>query len=424
MQDEDKTKGQLMNELGDLRQRVAELEALETEHKRAAEELRERNRDLALLNHASQVFNSTLDLDQVLATVLGAVSHLLGVFGASVWLIEPETGELVCRQASGPRGKIMRGWHLPPGEGITGWVAGHGESLIVSDARADERYYKDIDQQAGVELRSILSVPLRVKGYVSGVLEVLDIEADRFDAADLRLVESLAATAAIAIENAQWYERARQDAETKATLLREVNHRVKNNLSAIIGLLYTEQRHARKGGPHDCQTILKNLANRIRGLATVHNMLSDAEWKPLPLSKLVRRIIHSALQTLPHDERLSVNVSPSSVQVTPKQANSLALVINELVTNAAKHALPERHTTYISVRIVPEGDTVLFEFRDDGPGYPEEVLQLETRNVGLYLMQTLVHHDLDGELALHNDHGAVTTIRFKNQMLDATNDAE
>ena len=116
---------------------------------------------------------------------------------------------------------------------------------------------------------------------------------------------------------------------------------------------------------------------------------------------------------LPYDKRVSVSVTPSLVRVTPKQANSLALVINELATNTIKHALPSRYTALISICIALEDDTILFEFRDDGPGYPEEVLNLERYNVGLYLIQTMVREGLGGELVLHNDRGAVTTVRFK-----------
>jgi two-component sensor histidine kinase len=106
--------------------------------------------------------------------------------------------------------------------------------------------------------------------------------------------------------------------------------------------------------------------------------------------------------------------------VTPDQAYDLALVINELGTNTVKHALEERDIAHITVCIGLDDDTVLFEFRDDGPGYPEEVLQLERHNVGFYLIQRFVLKSLRGELALHNDRGAVTTIRFKMQTAVAT----
>jgi two-component sensor histidine kinase len=75
-----------------------------------------------------------------------------------------------------------------------------------------------------------------------------------------------------------------------------------------------------------------------------------------------------------------------------------------------------RYGPHIAVRIALDGDTVRFEYRDDGPGYSEEVLQLERHNVGFDLMQKMVRKDLGGELSLHNDDGAVAEIRFKAQM--------
>jgi PAS domain S-box-containing protein len=384
-----------------------------TERKQAEEELRQRNRELALLTRASQAFISTLELDQVLTNVLEGVRHLLDVVACSAWLVDPASGELVCQQTTGPRSEAVRGWRLAPGEGIVGWVARSGESLIVPDTQADGRHFKDVDQRTGLEMRSVLSVPLRVRQDVVGVLQVVDAQVNRFSLIDLMLMESLAATAAIAIENARLYEQARRDAETKAALLREVNHRVKNNLAAIVGLLYAERRRAGLENQAAYQSIMENLVNRVQGLATVHSMLAAAEWAPLLLSELATRVVHSSLRALPRDKSASVDVTPSPVRVTSDQAHNLALVINELATNTVKYTLQERNTANITIRIALDGDAVLCEFRDDGPGYPEEILRLERYGVGFDLLQNIVRKSLHGELSLYNDHGAVAVIRFK-----------
>jgi PAS domain S-box-containing protein len=390
-----------------------------TAQKQAEETLWRRNRELAVLNRAGQAFTSTLNLDNVLVTVLEEVRHLMDVIAASVWLTDSTTGELVCWHATGPGHDVVRGWRMSPGQGIAGWVALHGESLIVPDAWDDERYFSGVDEQVQLGLRSILTVPLQVREGVIGVLQVVDLAAGRFSATDLDLLEPLAATAAIAIENARLYERARQDAETKSTLLREVNHRVKNNLSAIVGLLYAERRHADAEREAVHQSITQNLVNRVQGLSTVHGLLSASEWAPLPLSELAVQIIRSSLRMLPPDKHVSIDVEPSPVRVTSDQAHNLALVINELATNAFKHSLEARGAVHISVRIaVDDGDgdgpphSVLFEFRDDGPGYPAHVLRLERCGVGFDLIQNIVRQGLHGELSLRNDSGAVAVIRF------------
>jgi len=179
-----------------------------TERKRTEGILQQRNRELEVLNLAGQAFSSVLDLDQVLVTVLEEVRGLLSAVASSVWLVDPETGELCCRQATGPHWEIVRGWRLAPGQGIAGWVARTGESMIVPDAQTDERHFRAVDEQTGLKLRSILSVPLRVKQDVIGVLQVVDTQANCFKPTDLALMEALAATAAIAIENARLYEEA------------------------------------------------------------------------------------------------------------------------------------------------------------------------------------------------------------------------
>jgi len=383
-----------------------------TQLKQAEKAVEQRNRDLALLNRSSQVFISTLDPNQVLTVILEEVRHLLAVLACSVWLIDPQTDELVCQQATDPHGKMVRGWRLKPGQGLAGWSAQHGRSLAVPDVLTDERHFKGVDQKTGLQVRSILTVPLWVKQQVIGVIQVVDTKVNRFNEMDVVLLESLAGTAAVAIENARLYEQARRDAETKAALLHEVNHRVKNNLAAIVSLLYAEQNYVDLEDQTIYQTILNGLVNRVQGLATVHDLLSASEWSPLRLSELARQVIRSSLQVLPRDKHISVEVSSSQVKVTADQAHNLALIINELVTNTMRHALTGRSTAHIAVGIRRKNGLIQVEFRDDGPGYPEEVLRLERHGVGFDLIQPLVYKSLRGQLSLHNDQGALTVIRF------------
>jgi two-component sensor histidine kinase len=130
------------------------------------------------------------------------------------------------------------------------------------------------------------------------------------------------------------------------------------------------------------------------------------------LSELARQVIRSSLQVLPRDKHISVEVSSSQVKVTADQAHNLALIINELVTNTMRHALTGRSTAHIAVGIRRKNGLIRVEFRDDGPGYPEEVLRLERHGVGFDLIQPLVYKSLRGQLSLHNDQGAITVIRF------------
>jgi PAS domain S-box-containing protein len=177
----------------------------------AKEALKFRDSELSLHHKATQMFNSSLKLDQVFVTVLEEVRRLMDVMGCSIWLIEEGTEELVCKQAAGTYGETLIGWRLASGEGLAGWVARHGESLIAPETSDDERHYKEVDLLIGRDMRSILSVPLRVKGDVIGVLQVVDSQTERFNKKDLALLEPLAGSAAIAIDNARLYEKAQKE---------------------------------------------------------------------------------------------------------------------------------------------------------------------------------------------------------------------
>jgi len=182
-----------------------------TERKRAEEALQHRNRELLLLNRVSQMFSSSLELDHILEIVLGEVQRFLDAVSISFWSIVPGTDELICLQAKGPGSENLLHWRLAMDKGITGWAAKHSESVLVADTCADERYFKDIDQQIGLIVRSVLSIPLRAQGKVIGVLNLADPRVDHFTQNDLILLEPISAAAAIAIENTRLYTKTQQE---------------------------------------------------------------------------------------------------------------------------------------------------------------------------------------------------------------------
>ncbi len=228
----------------------------------------------------------------------------------------------------------------------------------------------------------------------------------------IQLLELLANQGAIALENARLHKQIRKDAETKAMLLREVNHRVQNNLTAIMGMISFEQSRPELKEQPVYQAVMQNLGNRIWGMAVAHRMLSGANWSPVLLSDLATQIIASAVRMQPSNKRFVVGIPPASILVDAKYASSLALIINELAINTVKYALNDRSVGHITVKVDYEGDVILFEYQDDGPGYPVEVLQGSRYNVGLQLVRGITESDLAGELSLRNDNGAVAAIRF------------
>lgn len=182
-----------------------------TARKQAEAALQQRTRELALINHLNQLFNSTLELEQVLETLLNELLKLLDIVLISFWLRVTKTGEWICQQAQGPNSNQLIGWRLAKTPEFIDLAVNRGETLPVSNRRADEQYFKEINEKLGLELRSVLCIPLLIKGKVIGVLHLADAKVDRFSEDDLRLVKSIAAAAANAIENARLYMTVQQE---------------------------------------------------------------------------------------------------------------------------------------------------------------------------------------------------------------------
>ena len=111
-----------------------------------------------------------------------------------IWLVDETSDAVICRESS--EQWLIRGHRVAYGQGIVGWTVQHAESVIVPDTRLDQRHYKGIDDEIGVEIRCILSVPLKVKQHIIGALQVVDTEVDCFSQEDVPIMELWPTTAA------------------------------------------------------------------------------------------------------------------------------------------------------------------------------------------------------------------------------------
>ncbi len=261
--------------------------------------------------------------------------------------------------------------------------------------------------------RAFISLPMQFQEELVGTLNLGTTRADFFQPDHIEVLREIATSLSVALRQARLLEQTRQDAKTKTLLLHEVNHRVKNNLDAIIGLLYLERRHAPPEVLPIYQPMMDNLIQRVMSLATVHKMLSVVEWAPLQLSELAGGLIRNTVEAAASTKHVAVDVTPSPVRVTPKQAHNLALVLSELTTNTLKYAFDERETVHVTVGIRQDDEKVTLTYHNDGPDYPHDVVRLERHSVGLDIVQRIVRQNLRGELALRNDGGPVTEIVFE-----------
>jgi class 3 adenylate cyclase len=194
-----------------LAQLLANQAASTIENARLYNEVHQRIDELAVLSTINQTINSTLDLQEILNIITDLARRLIGVAATSVVLDNEEGGDLYYAASSGAGATFVRGKRLAAGQGIMGWVVEHGQPAFVPDVSKDPRFLPKFDQKSGFLTLSMLCVPLMAKGRTTGAIGLMNKEQGNFDQDDLRLLNLLAASAAVAIENARLYRRAQQE---------------------------------------------------------------------------------------------------------------------------------------------------------------------------------------------------------------------
>jgi len=166
--------------------------------------------ELGFFEEVSKTLTSTLDLNNILSTIMNNAKKLIKAEAWSFLLIDQETGDLVFEKTSGKKddNKKIKKMRLKIGEGIAGWVAQELIPVVVPDVSADPRFSSKIDKQITLKTKTIMCVPIMSKGNILGVLEIVNKTTNEpFTKDDLNLILRIVDHAAIAIERASLYQK-------------------------------------------------------------------------------------------------------------------------------------------------------------------------------------------------------------------------
>ncbi len=165
--------------------------------------LRRYIRALQDLQETVQRFTPENDVLALLNETLVCAMTLLDTTDGSLMLIDEESDELVFVLVHGAAGEALIGQRFDRRQGIAGWAAEHAEPVIVNNVRTDNRFFPELDEQAGFETRSLVAVPLVARGKVMGVVEVINKRSgEKFTDDDTSLLAILATLSASALDYA------------------------------------------------------------------------------------------------------------------------------------------------------------------------------------------------------------------------------
>jgi len=164
--------------------------------------------EVAVFQELGKALTSSLQLDQVLRTIMEKIDEFLRPDNWSLLLLDEAKQELYFELAVGSASQALKDVRVKMGQGIAGWVAQSGETVVVPDTSKDTRFFGKVDEKTKMETRSIVAVPVKFRDTCLGVIELINcIGPEGFDPRDLKLLEALSDFAAIALENARHVKR-------------------------------------------------------------------------------------------------------------------------------------------------------------------------------------------------------------------------
>ncbi len=382
--------------------------------RRAERDLRELN----LLYEIGQSLAVNLDLASLLNDIKVRAPKVVGAERCSIFILDETTNELVLDLPG-----EQRSFRMPVDRGIAGWVISHGVGQIVNDVEQDSRWYDTIGREADFVTRSILCVPMRLKERTVGAMQLLNKADGRgFTDQDMQLLITLAAQAAIAIENARLYQSLKQEhdrllskeADVRSAIARDLHDGPTQGIAAIaMNIEFIKKLF--KAMPERVPDELGTLAELVN--KTTHDIRTLLfELRPLGLETqglvmTLQQYVDRWRDPAGSDTRLRLEAPANMPRLAPEKEAAVFIIIQEAVNNARKHARSDVITVYLYV----EEDAFVASVRDRGKGFNVNAVESSYNirgSLGLLNMKERARL-IGADFRMKSDIGQGTTVELR-----------
>lgn len=369
------------------------------------------NRFQQILELTAELSGEVRDLEALYARILDYLSRTIDLVSASIQLLEEEGLRIVAIRGFVDEQQV-RGLRFPLREPFpNARVVLRQESLALDDIRSVHPHFKEEAHRfESGHIRSWLGVPMIVGEKVVGVLTVDRAKVEPFTREEVQLVSTFAAHVAAAINNARLYQDLARSAEMREYLLRELHHRVKNNMQLVSSILSLQGRTLEDSRARE---VLRELQLRVRSLGLVHEALHEAtEVGAIDLGNYLRSVVMSILTEYSYERQIQARFDTEAVSVGVDISVPLGLIIGEISLNAVKHAFAPGTPGTITCGLSRRDREVELTVSDDGVGLDGPVNLEEPTSFGLRLI-TALSEQLGGTVTVDGKEGTTWTIRFE-----------
>ncbi len=356
------------------------------------------------LSEVSKTVTENVYVDEMLQSLVDMTARTMNYKVCTVMLADKSTGELEIKATQSSSLEYTNKPRVRIGESISGQAVETGTVVMVRDVRTHPEYrFPDIAERAG--LCSMAAVPLTYKGDIIGVLNCYTEAVHEFTAEEISILRSLGAQAALAIVAAKFM--------MKSAVVREMHHRVKNNLQQIVGLVRLQAKFSKYITVEDAMT---DTLNRILAIAAVHELLLRDDLESVCVNRLAEQILSATKQSVVQpNTSIQMQVSGPEIWLPLAQATSVALVLNELVQNAVEHGFKDRTQGKVHVDLDDTGGRIEIRVTNDGQPLPEGFNPAANDRLGLRIVNDLVRGGLGGSFEMTGGNGIEATVRFPQQ---------
>jgi two-component system NtrC family sensor kinase len=364
--------------------------------RRSERALRRRNQELAALIEISRVVTSSLDMDEVLEATIKGIREILQVEAGSLVLVDEETDRLVFRTTFSPEQGWVTGRTIEPGKGIVGRVVQSGEPRLVNNVELDPYFSTEVDEETGLTARTILCAPLTIHDRVIGAIEVINKLNGTFTDQDRELLEAMAASVAVAVENANLYSELADFAEelehSQAQLVQaekmaaigrlaaSIAHEINNPLQAIHNTLHLslhqgleDEKRLQYTGM--AQTEVQRLIEIVQRMLDFYRP-SRGGAEPTDVNSIAENVLALARKRLEHGNVHVHTHLGSDLPPVPIVADQITQVFLNIIINAID-AMPSGGDLSLETALSKDGRWALIRFTDTGTGMsPEQIANL------------------------------------------------
>jgi PAS domain S-box-containing protein len=204
----------------------------------------------------------------------------------------------------------------------------------------------------------------------------------------------------------------RKSLKEKEMLLKEIHHRVKNNLNVISSLLNLQSRYIKDKA---ALAVFRESQHRARSMALIHKMLyQSTDLKCIDFGDYIETLTRELFRTYVTGDNIELNLEVGNILMDINTSVPLGLIVNELISNSLKHAFPDNLDGEITVRFHKKGDQFHFAVADNGVGLPMDLDFKKPDSLGMRLVNALVDQ-INGTIELDRENGTCFTITFREE---------